>query len=147
MSWYGERVYEAEYALARRVGKIVGRKMAKENTKVVKLRVRPDNPMANWFTSEFFRYTTPGNGGWYNATARKCFRSELYCGWVWEQSEEIQSSVRRERRCFVIVRSKFTIMFLNTMGVPDDMWEVLWSLRRAVIQLERSEMEQTSYDN
>jgi hypothetical protein len=144
MSWYGERVYEAEYALARRVGKIVGRKMVKENTKVVKLRIRPDNYMANWFTSEFFRYSTPGDGGWYHATARKCFRSELYCGWVWEQSEEVQCSVRRERRCFVIVRSKFTLMFLNVMDVSDSLWEVLWKLRREVISLERLEMERTN---
>jgi hypothetical protein len=141
MSWYGERVYEAEYALARRVGKIVGRKMVKENTKVVKLRIRPDNYMANWFTSEFFSYATLNSGGWLYNSARKCFRSELYCGWVWEQSEEVQCSVRRERRCFVVVRSKFTLMFLNVMDVPDNLWELLWNLRRALVSLERLEME------
>jgi hypothetical protein len=144
MSWYAERVHEDAYALARRVGKIVGRKMAKKNTKVVKFRIRPDNYMANWFTSEFFSYSTKHSGGWLYTAARECFRSELYCGWVWEQSEEVQCSVRRERRCFVIVRSKFTLMFLNVMDVSDSLWEVLWKLRREVISLERLEMERTN---
>ena len=144
MSWFGERRYEYEYQLARRVGQIVGRKMVKENTKVVKLRVRPDNELTNWFTSEFLSYTT-SYGGWYNHMSRKCFRSELFCGWMWEQSDEIKNSIQPDRRQLLVIRSKYIIIFLNVTDIRVEVWKTIWRLAEKLRVLECIETKREKY--
>ena len=149
MSWWGERrKYEDEYTLASRIGHIVGRKMIKDNTRIIKFNVRPDNELANWFSSELLYYSTY-YGGWSHHACRKCFRSELFSGWIREQltvanragKEELYSE--RPSNTLLVVRSKYTILFLNVLGIPVDARFTIRELAHKLVALEHHDTEVT----
>jgi hypothetical protein len=143
MTWLDGRTYEDEYTLANRVGHIVGRKMVRENTKIVKFSVRPDNELTNWFSSEFLYYSTTYGGGWTNHMSRRCFRSELFSGWFQEQPKTNELYAARPCHALTIVRSKHTVMFLNVLGVSRDVWRTIWDLSTELMSLEQHEVKRS----
>lgn len=140
MSWWSyERKYEKEYRLARRIGKIVAGKMIKDNTSVVRLRVRPDNPLANWFHSAFGGYRTC-YGGWCHSSSDKCFQEELFYGWLRNQPDRDEFYEKEPAHLLRVIRSKYTILFLNLVELPLDKFRVIWDLENELTDLERSEV-------
>lgn len=133
------RKYEYEYGFASRLGQVVGRKMIRDDTRIVKVFVRDDNEISNWLVRR------GGYGGWSQSSPQKCFDRELFWGWLGTQEHRPELLYTQAMGRLKVIRSENEIWFIDLFGLPFGSLECVSSITRALRNIELMRIETCPY--